>query len=99
MTSAQFDQQLLDRISSNPNPRRPWFVRRVWDYSIVWGRKLFIFHRELNREAALDSARNVLAVLGLGTVLADFGTMRLWLLAPCAAMAWLVWFIDYQRHF
>ena len=32
--------------------------------------------RNLNKEAAIDSMRNVLAVLGLGLLIGDFATMR-----------------------
>ena len=62
---------------------------------ICWGSR---FVRTLNREAALDSLRNILAVVGLGTVLADFGTMRWWMVLPCAALMFGVWLIDYHRH-
>lgn len=62
---------------------------------IAWGSR---FVRTLNREAALDSLRNVLAVVGLGTILGDFATMRYWMVLPCATVAFLVWLIDYHRH-
>lgn len=100
MTSAQFDVQTieqtqrLERIASNPNPaaRNPWRVTRAWRASVAWGRRL-------DREAAIDSARNVFAVLGVGTVLGDFATMRYWMVIPCAAVALGVWYADYLRHF
>jgi hypothetical protein len=56
------------------------------------------FFRGLNRDAALDSLRNVLAVLGLATVIGDFDTMRTWFLIPAAALLFAVWFADYLRH-
>jgi hypothetical protein len=56
------------------------------------------FFALLDRDAALDSLRNVLAILGLGTFLADFSTMRYWLIAPALGLAFLVWLIDYLRH-
>jgi len=52
-----------------------------------------------SREAALDSLRNVLAVVGGATILADFTTIKLWLIAPMLFFAFLIWFLDYERHF
>ena len=91
ITASQFDAETaarLERIAANPNPNRPNWLKRSW----AWG-------RNLDRAAAIDSARNVLAVLGAGTVLADFGTMRAWLLLPCLALFVGVWYADYLRHF
>jgi len=97
MTSTQFDietAERLSRIKANPNPnyRPPCWLKRAVLASWAWG-------RSLNRDAAVDSARNVLAVLGVGTVLADFGTMRVWLLLPCAVALLGTWYADYLRHF
>jgi hypothetical protein len=92
MTSGEFDLETANRLAairSNPNPRS-WRGRIM--ASIAWGKKL-------DREAAMDSFRNVLAVIGAGAVLADFGTMRLWLAAPCLAAFVLTWYADYLRHF
>jgi hypothetical protein len=55
--------------------------------------------KSIHREAALDSLRNVLAVVGGATILADFGTIKAWLIAPMLAVALLIWFLDYERHF
>jgi ABC-type maltose transport system permease subunit len=55
--------------------------------------------RNLHREAALDSLRNVLAVVGGATILADFATIKMWLILPMLAVAFLIWFLDYERHF
>lgn len=46
--------------------------------------------KNIHREAALDSLRNVLAVMGAGTILADFGTMKAWLLLPMTGVAFLI---------
>jgi hypothetical protein len=53
----------------------------------------------LHREAALDSLRNVLAVVGGATILADFTTIKLWLVAPMLVVAFVIWLLDYERHF
>lgn len=79
---------LVDRIAANPNPRS-WRGRVLM--SVAWG-------RALNREALVDSFRNVFAVLGVGTVLADFGTMRAWLVAPCVVCFFGAVYADYLRH-
>ena len=54
--------------------------------------------RNLNKEAAIDSMRNVLAVLGLGLLIGDFATMRLPYAIPGVALLIAVWYADYLRH-
>jgi hypothetical protein len=54
--------------------------------------------RNLNKEAAIDSMRNVLAVLGLGLIIGDFATMRLPYVIPGIALLIAVWYADYLRH-
>jgi hypothetical protein len=61
--------------------------------------RAFLAWRKLDRAAAIDSAKNVFAVLGVGSVLADFATMRPWLLVPGAFLLVGVWYADYLRHF
>ena len=64
----------------------------IWNAGLAWG-------KAIHREAALDSLRNVLAVVGAATILADFGTIKVWLILPMLAVAFLIWFLDYERHF
>ena len=54
--------------------------------------------RNLNQEAAIDSMRNVLAILGLGLLIGDFATMRLPYVIPGVALLIAVWYADYLRH-
>lgn len=54
--------------------------------------------RNFNKEAAIDSLRNVLAVLGLGVLIGDFATMHLLYVVPGAALLLAVWYADYLRH-
>jgi hypothetical protein len=54
--------------------------------------------RHLNIEAAIDSMRNVLAVLGLGLLIGDFATMRLPFVIPGIALLIAVWYADHLRH-
>ena len=61
--------------------------------------RLRSFFRSLHRDAALDSLRNVLAFIGAATVLADFATMRYWMLIPALAVCFGIWRLDYWRHF
>ncbi len=56
------------------------------------------FLHTMNREAAIDSLRDILAVLGLGTIIGDFATMRVWYVLPAFALACVVWYADYMRH-
>jgi hypothetical protein len=65
---------------------------RICKAFIVW-------LKNLHREAALDSIRNVLAVVGGATILADFTTIKTWLIAPMLVFAFLIWYLDYERHF
>jgi len=65
---------------------------RIFKACILWV-------KGLHREAALDSIRNVLAVVGAATILADFTTIKAWLIAPMLVFAFLIWFLDYERHF
>ncbi|MGA9391085.1 MAG: hypothetical protein WBV69_11620 [Candidatus Sulfotelmatobacter sp.] len=55
--------------------------------------------KSLHREAALDSLRNVLAIIGGATILADFGTIKAWLILPMVGVAFVIWLLDYERHF
>jgi hypothetical protein len=55
--------------------------------------------RGIHRDAALDSLRNVLAVVGAATIMADFATIKYWLIAPMLSVALLIWYLDYERHF
>jgi hypothetical protein len=59
---------------------------------VAWG-------KGLHRDAALDSLRNVLAIVGGATILADFTTIKAWLIVPMLGVAFLIWFLDYERHF
>lgn len=54
--------------------------------------------RNLNKEAAVDSLRNVLAVLGLGVLIGDFATMHILYVIPGATLLLAVWYADYLRH-
>jgi|SRR5271170_4814659 len=54
--------------------------------------------RSFNQEAAIDSMRNVLAVLGLGLLIGDFATMHLPYVIPGVALLIAVWYADYLRH-
>jgi hypothetical protein len=54
--------------------------------------------RSLDRDAAIDSARNVLMVIGLGVLIGDFATMKAWFTVPAFAILAVVWYADYLRH-
>jgi hypothetical protein len=66
---------------------------------IAVGKSLAAWGKGLHREAALDSLRNVLAVVGAATILADFSTIKAWLILPMLAVAFVIWLLDYERHF
>lgn len=54
--------------------------------------------RSFNKEAAIDSMKNVLAVLGLGLLIGDFSTMNPLYVIPAAVLLIAVWYGDYLRH-
>ena len=54
--------------------------------------------RNMNKEAAIDSLRKVLAVLGLGVLIGDFATMNPLYALPGALLLIAVWYADYLRH-
>jgi hypothetical protein len=68
-------------------------------FTINISKAMFGWMKNLHREAALDSLRNVLAVVGGATILADFSTIKIWLILPMLVVAFLIWFLDYERHF
>ncbi len=77
--------------------------QRVWGNQVrkiigIW-KSLVARVKGVHREAALDSVRNVLAIVGAATVLADFTTIKAWLVVPMMGFAFLIWFLDYERHF
>lgn len=71
-------------------------MKRFITFSWAWGRNFF---RTLHKQAALDSARNVLAVIGVGTLLGDFAEMRAFFIFGGIGILFLIWMIDYHRHF
>jgi hypothetical protein len=78
----------VQQIPSTPKP--PTLGARL---------RAFLAWRKLDRAAAIDSAKNVFAILGVGAVLADFATMKPLLLVPGAFLLVGVWYADYLRHF
>lgn len=89
------DNSLIDRIKANPNPRderMTWAVTRFVRRSIAWG-------RNLDRAAAVDSVKNVLAFIGVGAVLAYMGTMPPYLVPLATGIFGGAWYLDYVRHF
>lgn len=62
-------------------------------------KRIINYFESLNREAAIDSAKNVLAFIGVATVLGDFAAMRVLYAVPLAGVAFGAWLLDYERHF
>lgn len=60
---------------------------------------LFRSLKNLNRDAALDSARSVLAAIGAGTILASLNTLPILYACIGVLVTLLVWYLDYVRHF
>jgi hypothetical protein len=75
---------IIDRIASNPNPYtwRGRFRRAL--SSLTW-----------NRSAVIESGKIVFAIIGLGTILADFSTMKYWFIVPGVTLFAAVWFAIY----
>lgn len=83
--------ELTERIAANPNPRS-WRGRFQILFSWAWG-------KNFDRAAAVDSGRNVFAVLGAGSVLAHLAVMSWPLAIVGGALVTAVWYADYLRHF
>lgn len=61
-------------------------------------KRLIAFFRSVNREAALDSWRNILAVIGFGTLAADVRGLPILYFVLSLAVLLGVWYADYMRH-
>jgi hypothetical protein len=92
MSFPQANPEAGDSFTQFPNPRKPQTLRERVRAFLAW-------RKQLDRAAAIDSARNVFAILGIGSVLADFATMRPLFLVPGALLLVAVWYADYLRHF
>ena len=57
----------------------------------------FVASLKYNRAALMESGKLVFAIIGVGTVLADFSTMRYWFLVPGVALFFAVWFAIYTQ--
>jgi hypothetical protein len=77
---------IIDRISSNPNPR-----------SLRGRFQLFFNALKYNRAAVIESGKLLFAIIGLGTILADFSTMRYWFILPGLCIFFAVWFAIYTQ--
>jgi hypothetical protein len=60
-------------------------------------KKILEFFRQLQRDAAIEAAKLTFSIIGVGSVLADFSVMRLWLLLPAAALLSATWFVIYKQ--
>ena len=56
------------------------------------------FVKGLNREVALDAARNVFAIVGVFGWMATLTTMQPWMAVPCLTGTCLVWYAFYLRY-
>jgi hypothetical protein len=92
MSCSQVNPGTGDSFEPVPNHPKPQTLRTRIRAFLAW-------RKQVDRAAAIDSARNVFAVLGIGTVLADFATMRPWFYVPGALLLAGVWYADYLRHF
>jgi hypothetical protein len=91
MSSTQANSGSGDSFQQLPDSPRPTLRERI--------RAFLAWRKQFDRTAAIDSARNVFAVLGIGSVLADFATMKPWFVVPGAFLLVGVWYADYLRHF
>jgi len=77
---------IVDRIVSNPNPR-----------SLKGRFQLALSSLTFNKAALIESGKLVFAIIGLGTVLADFSTMRYWFILPALVLFVGAWFGIYLQ--
>lgn len=54
------------------------------------------FFKSLRSDAAYESGKITFAILGVGSTLANIGTMRLWLMFPATALVTITWYSIYR---
>lgn len=84
MTSTQFDANL--EATSQPFGR----FRMI--------RHIRHFVKHMDHAAAWEAGKNVFAVLGIGTVLADVSTMRVWFVIPSIVLVTATWYGFYRQY-
>jgi hypothetical protein len=89
--NGQTTGQITNPVQQVPSNPKPLTMRERLRTFLAW--------KKLDRAAAIDSAKNVFAILGVGSILADFSTMKPLLLVPGAILLVGVWYADYLRHF
>lgn len=64
--------------------------------SVAWGKRFLERIRSLRREAAIESAKLTFAVLGVGSTLANFSQMHVWIMLPAGALLLATWGAIYR---
>jgi hypothetical protein len=77
---------IIDRIAANPNP-----------HSLRGRFQIALASVKFNRAALVESGKLVFAIIGLGTILADFSTMKYWFILPGIITFLAVWFAVYLQ--
>lgn len=54
------------------------------------------FFQTYRRDAGIEAAKLTFSLIGVGSVLADFSVMRLWLMAPAAVLLSATWLVIYR---
>jgi hypothetical protein len=80
--------EIIDRIIANPNPHKLFWLSNVL-YKL----------KSLDKDASIDSARNVFAVVGVGAAVAYMGTMPPYLVPVALVLFGFAFYADYRRHF
>ena len=79
-------ENVIDRIVTNPNPRG------------LRGRfQVALSSLKYNRAALIESGKLLFAIIGFGTILADFSTMRFWFVPLALVLFFAVWFAIYVQ--
>lgn len=59
--------------------------------------KIYRALQDLRRGAAIEAGKITFAILGVGSTLANIGTMRLWLMLPGVALLVATWAVIYTQ--
>jgi hypothetical protein len=59
-------------------------------------RKILEALKSLRRDAAIEAGKLTFAILGVGSTLADFSQMHLWLMLPAGALLLATWGAIYR---
>lgn len=91
--------EVLENIrAAGYNPRAPFDYRRVQYKVIQFLRLCVTWGKNLERKTAFRALESMLALIGLGTFVGDYASMKPWLLLPITVVFGATWYGAYLFH-